>query len=707
MAKLDGMDPKLVRELLAEVTRAGRQMETVEAKVSQFTRTAGVAIRVTHRPSQVADAGAVMVKDVGARLELLEKREKQDPPRSPGTKPADDPSANDTTVPRDDPKPAEDPKKPDSPASGSGDKPGAKESDRPESNSDGEKPHKPDSKDDTDKPTKGESEKPDNDKPPTKGESEKPEADKPPTKGESEKPEADKPPTKGESEKPEADKPPTKGETEKPEADKPPTKGETEKPEGDKPPSKGETEKPPSKGEGEVPPSDCDDRKSGGDGVVDTPRKDHPDDMDQTKGRQVVIVDGVKVVTTPLNQPSDEYLAWLDRHMDQVAPVDAPTLDGDGIRIVQPDGGGAHPSGPAGMVQPTEPTVPADPPKPGLAPGDPEGAYIGTPEDNLTEDPAAGSRPTVDPARLSPGDQGGAGIGTPGDNLIQEPPASSVPADNPVQSPDVVGPTTPAGDSIPIEGGQLPDTSTGTGNANPIADNPGDTSTGNQPESNDNRSNDQSRNPDAGGNPPTSPDNGRDQGDCNRPAGGGTDTGREGNESNSGNGSNTGNDGKPPTKSGSESGNGYTTIDPRTLAERQPGDVIYTQTGQPSDEALRALIQLHEDVAPADMPSVTSGSAEQTGWADLGDTIIPQSGAIDPKALAAQQPGDVLSAPASPISDEALRALIQLHDQAEPMDMPAVSVPEGQWGTGEWVAMDIRPDGPAGSVPPDDQPERA
>ncbi|WP_170322537.1 hypothetical protein, partial [Acrocarpospora macrocephala] len=75
---------------------------------------------------------------------------------------------------------------------------------------------------------------------------------------------------------------------------------------------------------------------------------------------------------------------------------------------------------------------------------------------------------------------------------------------------------------------------------------------------------------------------------------------------------------------------------------------------------------------------------------------------IDPRALAAQQPGDVLSAPANPPTDDALRALIQLHGEIEPMDMPSVSVPAGEWGTGEWAPMTIEPDGPAGSVGPND-----
>ncbi|MGW5684310.1 hypothetical protein, partial [Nonomuraea sp. NPDC003754] len=75
MGSLDGMDPTLVRDLLAEVRRAAEQMRTIEARVAQVTRTAGLATPATHRPSQVADACETMARDVTARLALLEKKE--------------------------------------------------------------------------------------------------------------------------------------------------------------------------------------------------------------------------------------------------------------------------------------------------------------------------------------------------------------------------------------------------------------------------------------------------------------------------------------------------------------------------------------------------------------------------------------------------------------------------------------------------------
>ncbi|WP_433500087.1 hypothetical protein ACQP1K_07180 [Sphaerimonospora sp. CA-214678] len=107
MAKLDGMDPKLVRELLREVQQAGREMQDVEARVTGLMRQAGVAAHVTYRPVQVADECTSMVKDVTGRLTLLEKKEKQ---RSGNGKPTEDKGQKfhqepDITMPADDPKP--------------------------------------------------------------------------------------------------------------------------------------------------------------------------------------------------------------------------------------------------------------------------------------------------------------------------------------------------------------------------------------------------------------------------------------------------------------------------------------------------------------------------------------------------------------------------------------------------------------------------
>lgn len=74
MGKYDGMDPQLVRDLLAEVKHAATEMRTVEDRVRATMQRAGVPIEAGHRPAQVADAVGEMVKDVGGRLAVLEKR---------------------------------------------------------------------------------------------------------------------------------------------------------------------------------------------------------------------------------------------------------------------------------------------------------------------------------------------------------------------------------------------------------------------------------------------------------------------------------------------------------------------------------------------------------------------------------------------------------------------------------------------------------
>ncbi|MFI7451776.1 hypothetical protein ACIBQX_30065, partial [Nonomuraea sp. NPDC049714] len=74
MSKFDGMDPKLVRDLLGEAKRAAEELRRVEGRVGQIMTGAGLATQTTHRPAQVADAADKMVKDVTARLGVLEKR---------------------------------------------------------------------------------------------------------------------------------------------------------------------------------------------------------------------------------------------------------------------------------------------------------------------------------------------------------------------------------------------------------------------------------------------------------------------------------------------------------------------------------------------------------------------------------------------------------------------------------------------------------
>ncbi|MFF5245393.1 hypothetical protein ACFY3V_14035, partial [Streptosporangium sp. NPDC000095] len=60
---------------------------------------------------------------------------------------------------------------------------------------------------------------------------------------------------------------------------------------------------------------------------------------------------------------------------------------------------------------------------------------------------------------------------------------------------------------------------------------------------------------------------------------------------------------------------------------------------------------------------------------------------------------DVVTAEAGPLDLDALRTLADNAREIEPLEMPGVSVPDGEtWGEGAWAPMDIRPDGPAGDV---------
>src|SRR5690606_1297292 len=170
MGKFDGMDPQLVRELLGETKRAAVELRETEARVSRVLSRAGVATQTTHRPRQVADEADRMVKDVSARLDLLEKR-------AAGESPSTDPPPDDrgTKTPEPDAKnPA--PTKPDA----RGDKPDAG---KPDAEGRGEKPdqNKPDDR----------AEKPDQNKPDARGE--KPDQGKPDAEGRGEKPDQSKP----------------------------------------------------------------------------------------------------------------------------------------------------------------------------------------------------------------------------------------------------------------------------------------------------------------------------------------------------------------------------------------------------------------------------------------------------------------------------------------------------------------------------------
>ncbi|GAB1820678.1 hypothetical protein [Herbidospora sp. RD11066] len=1014
MPKIDGMDPKLVRDLLAELRRAAKEMESIEAKVTTTVRNAGVPAAVTYRPSAVADAIAEMDKDVTARLALLEKRERDpatrptptttgdETPTKPVPKPAPEPTGT-----QEQPKPTEGDTAPPKPTTGDSEPPKKSdtETELPKSNTESDPPKKSDT----------ETEPPKNNT----------ETD-PPKKSDTET----EPPKKSDTE---TEPPKNNTETE-------PPKNNTET----DPPKKSDTEtEPPKQCDDETAPPPKGEAPAPGNEPVDTPKKDHPDDIDQTRGRVEINVDGTKVVSTPLNLPDGDALGRIDGDLDTVRPVDNPGQSGG----TQPSTG-PQPDGKPGYVEPLEPTAKQPAPQPGLDPGDPMGAYVGTAADNVTEDPYLKNNPAAAPAPqpgLAPGDPMGDYVGTAADNVTEDPYLKDNPVtqpapqpglapgdpmgdyvgtaadnvtedpylkDNPVTQPapqpglapgdpmgDYVGtaadnvtedpyakdnpvtqpapqpglaPGDPMGDyvgtpadnatedpylqgnpantlpedtvlisasspevapqiqaEVPLAGGeaidpkalaaaqpgdvlsapanQISDQALGallngddqvapqnmptvtdgnpqpgganeqTGNSGatngPVAGGNGDA--GNSP-GGDDRQCDPQRGTDQPANGTTSGQNGQSPGSPNGQSGpstgpimvdyGPADMSADGQAGTSGepwavgatppadqawstgetatagytdqpgsagqsgaeidprrlaaeqpgdvlsapanqisdqaltslldidyqigpqemssmatDGSGSeGGPGQAPSGGGSDqSGSGHADIDPKRLAAEQPGDVLSAPANPITDEALGALLGFDDQIAPQDMPSMTtdgsgseggpgqgpsgSGSdqsasgaggqsggevdpkrlaAEQPGdvlsapakpitdealGALLGfdDEIGPQEmpsmtaggsgseggsgsdqfaaqagGEVDPKRLAAEQPGDVLSAPANPVSDEAIGALMEIHGQIEPVDMPSVSVPEKEWGSGEWVPMDVRPDGPSGSVAP-------
>ncbi|WP_214321522.1 hypothetical protein [Nonomuraea sediminis] len=114
MGKFDGMDPKLVRELLAEVKRVAGELRTTESRVAHVMSVAGLPTQTTHRPSQVADAADTMVHDVSARLALLEKKHDPTPTTIVG---GDQHTTTGDHTPAQDHKPVSDPPSDHKPAS--------------------------------------------------------------------------------------------------------------------------------------------------------------------------------------------------------------------------------------------------------------------------------------------------------------------------------------------------------------------------------------------------------------------------------------------------------------------------------------------------------------------------------------------------------------------------------------------------------------
>ncbi|MER7127411.1 hypothetical protein [Streptosporangium saharense] len=435
MGKLDGMDPKLVRDLLSEVRQAAERMRTTEGRIARMISSAGLSAQSTHRPSQVADACDVMVRDVAGRVELLERRVKQEGGASagqpvssgdksgdhkaetsgvadakgeaskddskdtgakehekPGTPKAEDlkPAVRPDDAPKDDQKPETKPdagskgdeRSPKGGDSSSDAKPDAGSKGDERSPRDGQAPQtRPDSDAKPDAGSKGDERSPrdghsSGDRPDS---SAKPDTDsrgdeRPSKEGHSSdaKPDADskgdeRPSKEGHSSsdaKPDAgskgdERSPRDGQAPqtRPDPDAKPdagSKGDERSPREDSSYGSSSDGQPDAGSKGGDSSSDTkpdagskgDERSPRDDGkvdILDTPQKDHPDDVDQVGADKpkVVEVEGAKVLQIPLDSPTAEQVNTLLDHIEDVPLLDA--ADGN------PDPGGtAQPSGDKG-----------------------------------------------------------------------------------------------------------------------------------------------------------------------------------------------------------------------------------------------------------------------------------------------------------------------------------------------------------------------
>ncbi|MFD8556103.1 hypothetical protein ACFV1N_02295 [Streptosporangium canum] len=381
MGKFDGMDPKLVRDLLSEVNQASKQMRAVEGQVTRLMSGAGLSSQSTHRPSQIADACEVMVRDVSARVALLEKKIKQGsaPPAEPraGEPKTADSGQDARTDGKSEPKP-------DSGADGKSDpkpdrpkvedlKPAVPKGDeappsRDQSSDSGSKDDpKPDSKRDTDSGSKGETGSKGDETSPRKGgpTSEAPRDDpdshkvniydprtanvdgtapdaKPDTgsKADETSPRdggrvSEAPGDEPDSRVVNVDDTGSKGDVgSKGDETSPRDGGSVSEVPGDEPDSRvvnvddtGSKEDTGSKGDERSP------RDGGGVSGVDIPDtagKDHPDDIDQRGDMRprVVAVDGVQVLQVPLDSPTAAEVAELLKNIEDIPPLEMPGVDG-------------------------------------------------------------------------------------------------------------------------------------------------------------------------------------------------------------------------------------------------------------------------------------------------------------------------------------------------------------------------------------------
>ncbi|RJL24499.1 hypothetical protein [Bailinhaonella thermotolerans] len=108
--------------------------------------------------------------------------------------------------------------------------------------------------------------------------------------------------------------------------------------------------------------------------------------------------------------------------------------------------------------------------------------------------------------------------------------------------------------------------------------------------------------------------------------------------------------------------------------------------------------QPRADQPPPEQPPKGQPPAEQGPRGQGVDHLPPGSRRID---VDGDGDFDVLQIPLKPVTPEELLDKFQNPPpNAQPREMPGVTVPKGEWGTGEWVPREPTPDGPPGQIEP-------
>ncbi|WP_433253143.1 hypothetical protein ACQPYK_09210 [Streptosporangium sp. CA-135522] len=361
MGKFDGMDPELVRDLLSEVGQAAKQMRAVEGRVTQLMSGAGLSSQSTHRPSQIADACEVMVRDVSARVALLEKKIKHDAgspaepkagearlgePKAEDSKPGSEQESKQHTPKVEDLKPAVPkgeggPPSHDQPSDGH-----AKSDPKPDSAHDSKTDSNPrdDTGSDSRQDVKNDTGSDVKDGPGSKGDETSPreggssDAGGDGSRGEKISVNTVEPGQNADS----TGDPDAKDDSGSKGDETSPREGGSSDAGGDG--SRGEkisvnTVEPGQNADSTGNPDVKDDSGSKGDErsprdggaeILDTARKDHPDDIDQTGDMRprVVAVDGVQVLQVPLDSPTAAEVSELLKHIEDIPPLEMPATDG-------------------------------------------------------------------------------------------------------------------------------------------------------------------------------------------------------------------------------------------------------------------------------------------------------------------------------------------------------------------------------------------